>query len=556
MAGSGRQRSEEARSITRRTRRAAIGIALGWSVMIGLSLQWTLSEHKDHLLRMAGVWAETANLQYTLWSSLHGVKYGAEPDGATAVESEAAPPAPGAEGYTLFSPAYQSQQILSMLHQGREMRGHVTSLNPTNPLNSPDPWEEQALRAFETGAKEFREVSLLDGQEYYRLMRPLYAEPPCLQCHGDQVAGEGAVRGGISVAVPLGLLRREEVRFTELFLAHAGLWLIGLAGIGFGARRLGIGAAQLVDANVELQAEVETRRATEARLQQEQAAQQALNRQLEQAQQQLLQSEKMAAIGQLAAGVAHEINNPAGYVLSNLATLQRYMEGILALLDAYAQGEADMQHNPARLQDIAALKQSLDLEYLRQDVLDLLRESSEGMHRVRRIVQDLKDFSHVDASDWQWADLHANIESTLNVVWNELKYRVEVVKEFGAVPPLFCIPAQINQVIMNLLTNAVQAIPERGVITIRTGSSTDEAWFEVSDTGGGIAPEHLHHLFEPFFTTKPVGKGTGLGLSLSFGIVQKHGGRIEVDSTPGQGATFRVWLPLDGGGEAPVPSPR
>ncbi|PKM45585.1 MAG: hypothetical protein CVV05_04790 [Gammaproteobacteria bacterium HGW-Gammaproteobacteria-1] len=534
------RQGEDVRGVTRRVRRVGIGIALGWSVMILLSLQWTLSQHKDHLLRMAGVWAETANLQYKLWSSLHGVKNGL-PDGNAPVAA-AATPQSAAAPYTLFNPAYQSEQILAMLQQGREMRGHVTSLNPTNPDNRPDAWEEQALRAFETGRKEFREVTLLDDQEYYRLMRPLYAEPPCLQCHGDQVSGEGAVRGGISVAVPLSLLRREEMRFTELFLAHGGLWLIGLAGIGIGARSLGIGAARLAGAN--------------AVLQQEQAAQQALNRQLEQAQQQLLQSEKMAAIGQLAAGVAHEINNPAGYVLSNLATLQRYMEGILALLDAYAQGEADMQHNPTRLQDIAALKQSLDLEYLRQDVLDLLRESSEGMHRVRRIVQDLKDFSHVDASEWQWADLHANIESTLNVVWNELKYRVEVVKEFGAVPPLFCIPAQINQVVMNLLTNAVQAIPGRGVITIRTGSSTDEAWFEVSDTGGGIAPEHLHHLFEPFFTTKPVGKGTGLGLSLSFGIVQKHGGRIEVDSTPGQGATFRVWLPLDGGGEAPVPPPR
>jgi two-component system NtrC family sensor kinase len=545
--------SDEARGIIRRTWRVGLGVALGWTLMIWLSLHWTRSEHQYHLLSMAGVWAETTNRQYQLWSALHGLKTGLTDDVAPIVPEAALPP-PSA-GSTLFGPAYQSQQILAMLQQGREVRGHVTSLNPTNPENHPDAWEAQALRAFETGAKEFRAVTLLDGKEYFRLMRPLYAEKPCLNCHGDQVAGEGAVRGGISVAVPLGLLQQKGLRFTELLLAHAGLWLMGIAAIGIGGRRIAIGAARLVEANRGLRHEVETRRAAELHLQQEQAAQRALNLQLEQAQQQLLQSEKMAAVGQLAAGVAHEINNPTGYVRSNLATLQRYVADLFTLLEAYERSEADLQHNPARVQELAALKQRLELDYLKRDLVDLLRESGEGMDKVRRIVQDLKNFSHLDASEWQWADLHANIESTLNVVWNELKYRTEVVREFGALPPVFCIPSQINQVILNLLTNAVQAIPERGTITIRTGSEGAEVWFEISDTGSGIDPEHMRRLFEPFFTTKPVGEGTGLGLSISFGIVQKHGGRIEVSSTPGQGATFRVWLPVAGAGEAPVPPP-
>jgi signal transduction histidine kinase len=163
---------------------------------------------------------------------------------------------------------------------------------------------------------------------------------------------------------------------------------------------------------------------------------------------------------------------------------------------------------------------------------------------VKNIVQDLKDFSHVDEAEWQWSDLHHGLDSTLNIVWNELKYKAEVVKEYGAPPEIECIPSQLNQVFMNLLVNAAHAIENRGTITIRTGHDGDGAWVEITDDGKGIAPEHLERIFDPFFTTKPVGKGTGLGLSLSYGIVKKHKGRIEVDSRPGMGARFRVWLPV------------
>lgn len=259
------------------------------------------------------------------------------------------------------------------------------------------------------------------------------------------------------------------------------------------------------------------------------------------AQNQLLQSEKMATIGQLAAGVAHEINNPISFVNSNLGTLQRYTDDLLRLLDAYEHSEGDLPG--AAREDIARLKVAIDPDYLRQDLGSLMAESLDGLQRVKNIVQDLKDFSHVDESEREWADLEAGLDSTLRVVANELKYKAEVVKQYGGIAQVECFPSQLNQVFVNLLINASHAIGAAGRITVRTGQDAGFVWVEVEDSGHGIRPEHLERIFEPFFTTKPVGKGTGLGLSLSYGIVQKHAGRIDVRSVLGEGTVFRVTLP-------------
>ncbi len=270
----------------------------------------------------------------------------------------------------------------------------------------------------------------------------------------------------------------------------------------------------------------------------------ALNRQLKEAQDHLLQSEKMASIGQLAAGVAHEINNPIGYVYSNLGTLERYMKDTIAMIEMYEYVESLMTDDVARAR-LQAAREKLDIAFLKDDLKALMSESKDGIARVKNIVQNLKDFSHVDISDeWHFSDLHIGLDSTLNIVNNEIKYKANVVKEYGELPEVECLSSQLNQVFMNLLVNAAHAIEERGTITIRTGSKGDEVWVEIADTGKGIAPEHIKKIFDPFFTTKPIGKGTGLGLSLSYGIVQKHHGRIEVQSEVGKGTTFRVWLPV------------
>ena len=254
----------------------------------------------------------------------------------------------------------------------------------------------------------------------------------------------------------------------------------------------------------------------------------AINGELKATQAQLLQSEKMASIGQLAAGVAHEINNPIGYVYANFNTLSGYVTELLA----------------AALATPGATAKPLDLDFLAEDLPDLLRETRDGLDRVTKIVRDLKDFSRVDTSDaWESADLVAGLESTLNIVQNELKYKASIERQLVALPEVSCRPSEINQVFMNLLVNAAQAIPERGVIRLASGFDDEQVWVEVADTGKGMTAEVRNRIFEPFFTTKPVGQGTGLGLSLSYSIVQKHHGRIDVDSVPGRGATFRITLP-------------
>jgi len=324
----------------------------------------------------------------------------------------------------------------------------------------------------------------------------------------------------------------------------------GLMGCGMDITSQKQAETVLARSNAQLEEEVEKRTQEliniNRTLEFEKNQQLLLNSQLQEAQSHLLQSEKMASIGQLAAGVAHEINNPIGYINSNLNSLKNYIDNLLALVTLYEQAETT-SGNPEQLAHIEAFKHKIDLEFLKTDVLDLLEESHEGATRVKKIVQDLKDFSHLDNSDdWQWTNLHAGLESTLNIVNSEIKYKAKIVKEFGDLPEIRCLPHQLNQVFMNFLVNAAHAIESNGTITLRTGAENDRVWVEISDTGKGIAPEHQSKIFDPFFTTKPVGKGTGLGLSVSYTIIKKHQGEIQLTSQLGQGTTFRIILPIAG----------
>ena len=279
-------------------------------------------------------------------------------------------------------------------------------------------------------------------------------------------------------------------------------------------------------------------------------AQATLLAKLEAAQNRMLQSEKLASIGQLAAGVAHEINNPIAFVSSNLTALGEYLQDLWAVLDAYAGATPLIARDAQALHAIERICQERDIAFVREDSVALLAQSRDGLLRVKHIVQNLKDFSRVDQAQWQMANLHEGLDSTLTLVAAELRTKAEVVREYGDLPPLLCAPGQLNQVFMNLLVNAAQAIEHHGIITVRTGRGgfgldpEQWGWVEVQDTGCGIAQHQMHRLFEPFYTTKIIGQGTGLGLSLCYGLVQNHGGTIEVHSEPGQGARFRVVLPL------------
>jgi two-component system, NtrC family, sensor kinase len=280
-------------------------------------------------------------------------------------------------------------------------------------------------------------------------------------------------------------------------------------------------------------------------LQQERDEQDNLIKQLQEAQSQLLHQEKLASVGQLAAGVAHEINNPVGYISSNLVSLEAYLEDLFSLIKAYENLSKSCPDEQPEKQQVLKVIDDIDYAFLFEDVSSLLDESKEGIVRVKQIVNDLKDFSHAEKVEWKPADLHKGIDSTLNIVNNEIKYKADVIKEYGDLPLVECIPSQINQIMMNLCVNACHAIEERGTLTIRTSQpDPNHVLLQVSDTGKGITEENLKKIFDPFFTTKPIGQGTGLGLSLSFSIIETHKGQISAESEVGKGTTFSILLPI------------
>jgi len=323
----------------------------------------------------------------------------------------------------------------------------------------------------------------------------------------------------------------------------------GLMGYGMDITAQKQAEAVLTRSNAQLKEEVEKRTRqlieTNRTLELEKNQQVRLNDQLKQVQEHLVQSEKMASIGQLAAGVAHEINNPLGYINSNLCSLKQYTRGIIDLIDIAERLSRQLPADNTDVQLFDRLQKETDLAFMKTDLPDLVDESIEGATRAKKIVQDLRDFSRIDKQDVDLFDVEAGLDATLNIVRNELKYKAEVVKEYAGLQPLECVGAQLNQVFLNLLVNSAQAIAGFGKIYVRTGyADGDWFWVEVEDTGNGIPEEVQSKIFDPFFTTKPVGTGTGLGLSLSYQIIQNHHGRIELDSAPGRGTRFRIYLPI------------
>ena len=264
---------------------------------------------------------------------------------------------------------------------------------------------------------------------------------------------------------------------------------------------------------------------------------------LKHSQAKVLHQEKMASIGQLAAGVAHEINNPIGFIHSNLSTLGKYLSRLAGFL-AVQSGCIAAGAPPDRVESVRQEQARLKIDYIVKDLEDLVRESLEGAERVRSIVADLKSFSRVDESDYKQADLNECLRSTINIAWNEIKYKAALKKELGEIPPTRCYPQQMNQVFMNLLVNAAHAIEGQGTITVRSWEEGGYIGVSVADTGQGIPEANLSRIFEPFFTTKEVGKGTGLGLSITYDIVKKHNGEITVQSEPGKGSVFTVRIPV------------
>ena len=250
----------------------------------------------------------------------------------------------------------------------------------------------------------------------------------------------------------------------------------------------------------------------------------------------------MAAVGQLAAGVAHEINNPIGFISSNLGSLSGYVGQLLN----YIHGCETLSAALPPPQRNALIKQAadMDLPFIRQDITELLQESRTGLERVKRIVNDLREYATAETAVWETTDLNAAMEKALKVAAGELQGKVDICRELTPIPPITCIPAQMGQVFVNLLRNASQAITDHGTITLRSGLNGETVWIEIADSGCGMDEDTQRRIFEPFFTTHTVGKGTGLGLTMAWDVIKRHNGSLDVKSLPGQGTTFHIELPI------------
>ena len=246
-----------------------------------------------------------------------------------------------------------------------------------------------------------------------------------------------------------------------------------------------------------------------------------------------------------------EINNPVGFVMSNMGTLAGYVAAFKEVIGEYEKLAAAVSNEDGGvhsriLTGIEEIRTREELAYIMEDVDKLLAESADGAERIRDIIQNLRSFARMDEGQLKEVDINQGIEATLKIVWNELKYKCNVNKNLGDIPRIPCCPGRLNQVFMNLLVNAAQAIEERGDITIETEALNSSVVIRITDTGRGIRPEHLSRIFDPFFTTKGIGKGTGLGLSISHGIIENHNGTIDVESELGKGTTFTIRLPIEG----------
>ncbi|HEY9099482.1 MAG TPA: ATP-binding protein [Thiobacillus sp.] len=301
---------------------------------------------------------------------------------------------------------------------------------------------------------------------------------------------------------------------------------------------------ELEEAKHQLEVELSDRASTQKVLQASYDDLKNLHRQLQETQQHLMQSEKLAAVGQLAAGMAHQINNPVGFIASNLSTLGRYQDTLGGLLERYIQLEPGLDEDERTAME--AFRKQADLDFLLSDTRDLLAESRAGIERIRNIVKDLRDFAHIDSDGQkQFVDINQCLDTTLKLLSGRFAENVIIQREYGACRLVECQSGELNQVFVNLLNNALQALQGKpGTITLRSGTEETVVWVEIEDTGEGIHENALPHIFEPFFTTRPVGQGAGLGLSTAYGMILQHGGTITVSSQPGAGSVFRVSFPV------------
>ncbi|MGH8459315.1 MAG: sensor histidine kinase, partial [Nevskiales bacterium] len=344
---------------------------------------------------------------------------------------------------------------------------------------------------------------------------------------------------------------RQAETYRRILIAYAVVLLLGLAYLGWRLRKSFI---DLVKANRQLARSNET---LEVKVQERTQDLTKAYAALKSTQAQVVQSEKMASLGQMVAGVAHEINTPLGFVRSNVDMVGGMFQDIKRLLERYAHTvglirapNADDNQITQAFDQLAVAEAEVDTIVL-DEAGTLLTDSIRGLNQINDLVSNLKDFSRLDRSRMDWFDVNEGLNGTLTISRNQIKDRVEVVKNYGQVPQIQCAPSQVNQIFLNLITNATQAIGSGGgQIRLTTRATGGEVQIVFEDTGCGMTPEIMSKIYEPFFTTKEIGKGTGLGLSIVYQIIEEHHGRIEVHSEPGKGSRFTVTLPIQQQAEA------
>ncbi len=636
-------------------------LAFCWSMIMLAAMGYQMYRAGRDSMNMVRLQAEsifTRDIIHRKWCAAKG--------GVYAEVSEETPPnpyldvperdisTPSGKKLTKINPAYMTRQIHDLEKKKGLIYGHICSLKPINPANSPDPWEKTALERFAAGETEISSIELIDGVENYRFMKPLFVEKSCLRCHGDQGCKVGDIRGGISISIPMQEITAvEHNRLLNSYFIYLALWLLGLVGLGVGTWRLhllllkrqeteadlanfkttldnindcvfmfrpdtlrffyvnqgaveqvGYSAEELltmtpldikpefteedfrdmitmlvnkerdsltfetvhwhkskggVPVEVTLQYVVpENGKGRCVALVRDITKRKTAREEKEKMQSRLVQSQKMESVGQLAAGIAHEINTPAQYVGSNIDFLDEAFTDIGGLVDKSNEllTMAEKENiPPEKWEELAEEFEEADWEYLAEEIPKAIRQSRDGIKRISTIVQAMKEFSHPGSKEISLNNINHIIKNTVTVARNEWKYVAEVKSGLDPnLPSVPCLADEMGQVFLNIIINAAHAIkeklgdnPDGEKGTIKIVSRQKDNWVEIAiaDSGMGMPDVILDKIFDPFFTTKEVGKGTGQGLAIARDVVEsKHGGRLMVKSEMGQGTTFIIRLPL------------
>ncbi len=490
-----------------RLRRYIWLLVIFWTAGICVSLFWNLFQLKRGTEKMALTQARESfqkDILLRRWNSKYGGVYvpiteKSQPNPYLKVPERDIRTLSG-RSLTLINPAYMTRQVYELQDMESGIKGHITSLNPIRPDNAADPWETEALKAFEQGETEVSSLFQLDDVKYLRLMRPLITEESCLKCHSVQGYRVGDIRGGISISVPMAPLRAiEQYHAIVVILGHSIIWLLGLLGIGMGVWRISRDITERKKAENELK---KYRDHLEELVEER-------TRDLKQKQSELNQSQRLAATGRLSASIAHEINNPLQAISSGLG----YVEGFLP--DDF----------PAK---------------------NSIKTIKNGLNRIANTVRQLLDLHRPKAEVKKKVDVNETIDSTLDLTKHQLrKHRISVKKNFCANnPKIYAYAQELFQIFLNLILNAQEAMGETGIISITTEVIDNKVKIAFADNGSGISEKDIDHIFDPFYTTKSQKLGTGLGLSTAKGIVESFGGEISVKSKINKGTTFTVTFPF------------